>query len=209
MSRLDDELKIAFRREAPSADFAARVLARINEAPAPQPQPTVWQRLAGLFAMPTLRYAAVGAVALLLIIIGLALLRTPRTAGVAPAPQVAGSPDNPASAAPGADPTAPEKNGGSLNAKSNAPGGDSGAPARSATAQTHVGPPPRTGDGHRQAHHHAPVVAQQAPPSAEAEAAKEKVLFALQVTSEALNDVQRAISDDGGKDEKPEPVQNR
>ena len=31
----------------------------------------------------------------------------------------------------------------------------------------------------------------------------------LQITSDALNDVQRAVSDDRPKDEKPEPVQNR
>ena len=193
MSRLDDELKIAFQRQEPSADFAARVLARVNEAPAPRPRPTAWQRLAGLFAMPLisrprLRYAAVGAMALLLIIIGIALLRTPRTAGVAPTPQVASS---------------------SAHQADTAPGVGNGATTASATAQPHVERSPRTGSGPRQIRHHAPVVASQSPPSAEAEAAKEKVLFALQVTSEALNDVQRAISDDRSKDEKPEPVHNR
>jgi hypothetical protein len=209
MSRLDDELKVAFQRQEPSADFAARVLARINDAPAPRPQPTAWQRLAGLFAMPTLRYAAVGAMALLLIIIGIALLRPPRPAGVDSTPQVAGSSDSQASPAPGAGPTASEQNGASSNAKANASGGGTSAPASSATAQNHAASSPRTINERRQIHHHAPVVAQQLPPSAAAEAAKEKVLFALQITSETLNDAQRAIADDSSKDEKPEPVQNR
>ena len=44
MSRLDDELKIAFRRQEPSPDFAARLLERINSTP--EPRPSFWQRLA-------------------------------------------------------------------------------------------------------------------------------------------------------------------
>ena len=182
MSRLDDELKVAFQRQEPPADFAARVLARLNEAPAPRPKPTMRQRLAGWFAMPTLRYAAVGAMALLLIIIGIALLRPSRPAGVDSTPQVAGSSENQTGPAPGA----------SLNAKSNASGNGISAPAGSATARHHVAPSPRTSDERRQIHR-APVVAKQSPPSAAAEAAKEKVLFALQITSETLNDAQRAI----------------
>ena len=34
MSRLDDELRAAFRRVEPSSDFAERVIGRINNRPA-------------------------------------------------------------------------------------------------------------------------------------------------------------------------------
>ena len=38
MSRLDDELRNAFRREPPPADFTERLLARVAQQPAPQPR---------------------------------------------------------------------------------------------------------------------------------------------------------------------------
>lgn len=191
MSRLDDELKNAFQRQEPSADFAARVLARINEAPAPADRTSLWQRLAGWFARPALGYAAAGAMALLLIIIGLSLLRSQRAAGDPDNRlQVAVSSGDFASQAPGT------------------PVGGANSSMQSAMAGNHA-EPSRTGAGRQPTHHYVPAVARQTPPSAEAEAAKEKVLFALQITSETLNDAQRAISDDRPRDEKPEPVQNR
>lgn len=211
MSRLDDELKIAFQRQEPPADFAAQVLARINQAPVPQARPTVWQRLAGVLTMPRLGYAAAGAMALLLIIIGIALLRSPRSAGVENnAPPVAISPGNPASEKPAAGSPTPEQNAAD-NLKSGQPEDGTNASRSSTTAANHTEPSSRPGGGRRLTSHRTPVVAQQSPPqpSAEAVAAKEKVLFALQITSETLNDVQRVISDERPKDEKPEPVQNR
>lgn len=69
MSRLDDELKLAFRREQPSADFTERVLARIAEQTKPR-KLSLWQRLVGLFQMPTLRWAVAGAVILLIATLG-------------------------------------------------------------------------------------------------------------------------------------------
>ncbi|MEW6128052.1 MAG: hypothetical protein AB1757_13510 [Acidobacteriota bacterium] len=62
MSRLDDELKLMFRREQPSADFTARVMARLAEQ---APKPSLWQRLIGLFQMPVMRWAMAGAAILL------------------------------------------------------------------------------------------------------------------------------------------------
>src|SRR5437764_1442830 len=82
MSRLDDELKVAFQRREPSADFAARVLARLDEAPARLAPPSLWQRLASWFAIPAWRFAAAGAMALLLIAIGLIVLRAQRPANI-------------------------------------------------------------------------------------------------------------------------------
>ena len=46
MSRLDDELRNAFKRQQPPADFTARVLERV--ARQPEPRPSLWQRLAAL-----------------------------------------------------------------------------------------------------------------------------------------------------------------
>src|SRR5437868_10837414 len=78
MSRLDEELKVAFQRREPSADFAARLLARLDEAPIALAPPSLWQRLAGLFALPAWRFAAAGAMAVLLIAVGVILWRAPR-----------------------------------------------------------------------------------------------------------------------------------
>jgi negative regulator of sigma E activity len=212
MSRLDDELKIAFQREEPSADFTTRVLARINEAPAPQAKPTLWERLTGMFAMPALRYTAAGAMALLLIVIGIALLRSQRTAGVENhPPRLVAGPGNPAGEKAATDNTASKQDNTGIQAMSSAPDDDSRASAKPNNALNHapnMAAPFRTGGSRRQRPHVA-VVAKQPQPSPEAEAAKEKVLFALQITSETLNDAQRAISDDRSHDEKPEPVQNR
>jgi hypothetical protein len=209
MSRLDDELKVAFQRQEPSADFAARVMARINEAPAPADRARLWQRLAGWFARPVPGYTVAGAMALLLIIIGLSLLRSQRVAGdEGKRLQVAVSADAPASQTPSPGGLTPDRRGPG-RAESATPFDGLNSSTHSATAGTHTEPSARTGAGRQPSHHYVPVVARQTPPSAEAEAAKEKVLFALQITSETLNDAQRAISDDRPKDEKPEPVQNR
>src|SRR5437868_12637212 len=82
MSRLDEELKVAFQRREPSANFAARVLARLDEAPARLAPPSLWQRLASWFAIPAWRFAAAGAMALLLLAIGLIVLRAQRPANI-------------------------------------------------------------------------------------------------------------------------------
>ena len=52
------------------------------------------------------------------------------------------------------------------------------------------------------------AIRKQQRPSPEAEAAKERVLFALQIAGATLNDAQKAIQDSGPKD-KPEPLSNR
>lgn len=204
MSRLDDELKVAFRRQEPSADFAARVLARIDEAPAAQARPNLWQRLSAMFAMPAWRYAAVTAVALLLVLIGLASLRPRPTATGGNEPSLAVKSGSEAGENTNGGTTAPEKTPANKDGLSTP---DRGTQALATPANAPANHP-RAVRSPQPVMHHAPVTATHAP-SAEAEAAKEKVLFALQITSEALNDVQRAISDDQTRDEKPEPVQNR
>jgi len=68
MSRLDDELKVAFRREEPSPDFARRVMERI--AAAPEPKKSFWQSLIGLLRTPMLGWVAAGVTAALVVTIG-------------------------------------------------------------------------------------------------------------------------------------------
>ena len=65
MSRLDDELRAAFRRVEPSANFAERVIGRINNPPAVKPG--LWQRLKSFFELPVARWVAVGVATSLLV----------------------------------------------------------------------------------------------------------------------------------------------
>jgi hypothetical protein len=67
MSRLDDELRKAFRREIPSADFTERVLKAVAAAPAPRRK--WWDELLSLLATPKVRLVAVGVAATLLIVL--------------------------------------------------------------------------------------------------------------------------------------------
>ncbi len=62
MSRLEDELRNALRREQPPAGFAERVLAR-----AAQPRRTFWDFL----RLPAFRWAMAGALCLIFVIAGL------------------------------------------------------------------------------------------------------------------------------------------
>lgn len=55
MSNLEDDLKIALRREEPAADFTERVLARLNQ---PLTEPTWRERLAVLVRPPRLQWVA-------------------------------------------------------------------------------------------------------------------------------------------------------
>lgn len=75
MNRFEDELRAALRRQEPASDFTGRVLERITQLPAPQTQTreklrekTDWrQRIAKFFQPPQLKWAMVGAMALLLV----------------------------------------------------------------------------------------------------------------------------------------------
>ncbi len=59
MSRLEDELRTALRREQPPAGFAQRVLAR-----AAQPRRSVWDWI----RWPAFRWAVAGAMALIMVV---------------------------------------------------------------------------------------------------------------------------------------------
>lgn len=65
MSRLDDELRFALRREEPSSDFADRVLELV--AARKTRKPTMWQKLLAFFQPQPIGWIAATATAALLI----------------------------------------------------------------------------------------------------------------------------------------------
>ena len=65
MSRLEDALRDALRREDPPEGFAERVLARVG-SPAPAAASGPWERLAGWFWLPAMRVATAGALSVVL-----------------------------------------------------------------------------------------------------------------------------------------------
>jgi hypothetical protein len=223
MSRLDDELRIAFKREQPSMDFAARVLERINETPAPKR--SWWRRLSELFEPPKLRWIAVGVAASLIVAIGVAQyqrLQNQRLQKAAIEEGARMAQTDPASEPGDAD----TKNDDTKNA--DAKKADAGKDESVAAADTVAAPdsiakieqrrtvaPSRhrinRGDAARaQASNRDRLAAapKEKPVSAEAEAAKERVIFALQIVGSTLGDAQRVIQEDYQKS-KPEPLHNR
>jgi hypothetical protein len=87
MSKFDDELKLALRREEPSPDFTNRLMARIAQLPAAEAPPVQleklretgrlgaqgtgrlgdwWQRIISVFQVPKLGWAMAGAIAVIL-----------------------------------------------------------------------------------------------------------------------------------------------
>jgi hypothetical protein len=67
MSRLEDELREAMRREDPGPEFTRKVLARVAAPPAR----SWWQALAARFKAPKLRWATATVMAALLVSSGL------------------------------------------------------------------------------------------------------------------------------------------
>lgn len=111
MSRLDDELRAAFRRVEPSSDFAERVIGRINNPPAAKL--SLWRRLKSFLEPPVARWVAFGVATSLVVAIfaaqytqfqeatpehqaapGIAEQKTPevRTDPIAPLPEKPGAP---------------------------------------------------------------------------------------------------------------------
>lgn len=183
MSRLDDELRMAFRREQPSVDFTDRVLERIARQPVPKLK--WWQTLAALFQPPKLRWVAIGATAALLVAIGAAQYAKLHPAVIDDGGKMAG---------------APKAEGGS-NATSD--GGSVTPDAMHQAPAPKLEPKPQrnvdrhlVAESNRKPNHARPKDRVINP---EAEAAKEKVMLALHITSSTLNDAQLAIRDDGYK----------
>lgn len=84
MSKFDDELKMALRREEPSPDFTNRVMARIQlvgQTPARKPRAEVrkkmdwWQKLLVFFQPQPMKWAVAGALAILLFAVTFGVIR--------------------------------------------------------------------------------------------------------------------------------------
>lgn len=178
MSRLDDELRNAFRREPPPADFTARVLERIAQQPAPRPR--WWQRLAMLLAPPKLRWVAIGVTASLLLAIGAAQYSKLRRAEVTDNTVIAYVPAP--NGAHGAT-VAPDRNN-----------------RRQDLATLAPKPAPNVERGAASSKVRRLALARyqkERELRAEGEAAKQKLMLALSIASTTLNNAERAIRDEG------------
>jgi hypothetical protein len=182
MSRLDDELRKAFRREQPPADFTARLLERV--ARQPEPRTRWWQRLATLLDPPKLRWVAIGVTASLLLAIGAAQYRRLNQAVVTDNGKVA------TTVAP------PEE--GSKTPESAATTGKGKAEPKSVSFDA-ISKPSRRGSRQGNQRLAPPAARQERELRAEGEAAKETLMLALSIASSALSDVQKAVQDDGLK----------
>jgi hypothetical protein len=184
MSRLDDELRNAFRREPPATDFTERLLARVAQLPAPKPR--WWQRLATLLEPPKLRWIAIGVTASLLLAIGAAQYSKLHRVVVNDDHQIANV--TPPSEADG---------------KSSPPvaGTVGGEQAQLNPGVSGAAPKPRRNDFVSSTTHRLALARSQKQRElrVEGEAAKEKLMLALYIASSALNDAQKAIHDDGPK----------
>jgi hypothetical protein len=186
MSRLDDELRNAFRREQPSVDFTARLLKRVAQQP--PPKLSWWQRLATVLEPPKLRWVAIGVTASLLLAIGAAQYRRLNQPAVSDDGKVAArgpsaeSIKTPESAAP-----APEINRAEPKA----------SPDAISTASTKGGS--RTANLRGNQRLRAKLTQQEQELKAEGEAAKETLMLALSIASSALSDAQKAVHQDGLK----------
>ena len=175
MSRLDDELKVAFRRVEPSADFAERVLRRINNPPAPKPN--MWQKLKSFFEPSVVRWVAVGVATALLFAIFASQYQRLRDVTIERAVE-----PNVAQQAPAAAPAT--------------------AAPQLVPAPSVERPAPRT-VRHRAAGRRAAfnrnLLARQSRErqfKVEAERAKEQVLLALQIASTTLNEANKMVRGD-------------
>ena len=180
MSRLDDELRKAFRRDQPSADFTARVLERVAQQPAPRAR--WWERLAAMLNPPKLRWVAIGVTASLLLAIGAAQYQRLQQSVVSDdgktaenAPPPANSPE-PTKALP----AQPREEKAALTPKERY---SLNLARSSSTNRRRV----------------APRVERETVLRAEGEAAKETLMLALSIASSALSEAQKAVHDDGLK----------
>jgi hypothetical protein len=178
MSRLDDELRKAFRREPPPVDFTARLLERVAQQPAPKAR--WWHRLATLLEPPKLRWVAIGVTASLLLAIGAALYSRLHQVVVNDNGQVSQATSPPEEGIK--NPASPDQNNDRQEVMS-------------------PKPPPNKRVGYPSPNHRVALAQQQQERElrVEGEAAKEKLMLALSIASAALNDAQKAVHDDGLK----------
>lgn len=179
MSRLDDELRKAYRREQPPDDFTARLLERVSRQP--EPRARWWQRLATFLDPPKLRWVAIGVTASLLLAIGAAqysklnqVVQTENDKVAKVESPEPGKTTQPAVPGPGGEPRALKSAPTSKPAYAASP---RSVNRRLATTR----------------------IRQERELKAEGEAAKETLMLALSIASSALSDAQKAVHDDGLK----------
>lgn len=184
MSRLDDELRNAFRREEPPAGFTARVLERVARQPARKPR---WfQRLATLLYPPKLRWVAIGVTASLLLAIGAAQYSTLRKGVVKDDVNVAEAPPS-------------EEGKSSVSGSSNTVQRDVKSETPNPASDVRRGTTPSTKHQFALSRLRKEQQLKKQELRAEAKAAKEKLMLALYIASATLNDAQRAVHDDSPK----------
>jgi len=171
MSRLDDELRLAFRRQEPPPDFVDRVLAGV--AAPPVAKATWWQTFLSLLHPPRARWVAIGFATALVVVIGSLQYQnvqqsdgSDQTAATTPAPGVdprEGTVKPPAPAAP--ETVSPPKRPSRLR--------------RSPVPSSRLARNPKVELERR-----------------EGEAAKEQLILALHIASTTLNEAQKIIRED-------------
>lgn len=180
--RLDDELRKAFKREQPSADFTMRLLERVAQERAPRESfARKLKKLALLLEPPKLRWLAIGVTASLLLAIGLMQYTRVKTVSVD---------ENLKVAAKAHAPIASDKE------ATQAQTPDSAEPPAINT------PSPRPKNSFSSSTSHRLTQARRQEERelrAEGEAAKETLMLALSIASSTLNDAQKAVHDDGMK----------
>lgn len=178
MRNLDDELRRAFAREEPSPDFTDRVMERVAaQSPTAQAKPDWRRRFFLIFEPPLIRWAAIGAAALLLIVIGVLGYQKSRQAEdqqaikhdqTTPMPEQQEQPINP--------------------------------PEKIAPPDKDVQPRPVNRRPRARVNQDRLIAAREE--RREGLEAKRKLLLALQVTSFTLNEAQRIVREDrAGRDE--------
>ena len=206
MSRLDDELRLIYGRKEPSHDFTDRVMERIAQQSAPRKSHARlgwWQQFAEMFTLPKVRWVTAGfAASLVIAVLAAQYGRTP---------QVANEPGEAVAASNGA------ANSGAANTGSANSGMPSGAGRQAVVTPT----PERL---HANVKQPQPVavkrnirapqrVKERQKPQvrdenliAKGEAARQRLLLALQIASSTLGEAQRIIHDDSARSE---PSSNR
>jgi hypothetical protein len=179
MSRLDDELRKAFRREQPPVDFTARLLERVAHHPTPRAR--WWSRLATLLDPPKLRWVAIGVTASLLLAIGAAQYSRLNYGVVDDNGKIAKN-----------DPAPEASSTGSVTADKNHSPQDVAITTAKPAQNIKRAAPSSTNHRLVQARHQEARELR-----AEGEAAKETLMLALSIASSALNDAQKAVHDDG------------
>jgi hypothetical protein len=180
--RLDEELRSAFRREQPSADFTMRVLERV--ALEPPPRLRWWQKLAMLLEPPKLRWVAIGVTASLLLAIGAMQYSRLNQDVVSDSGKVAKS--DPSQGDPNKEVVKPGSDAVSQN-----------APIVTPKPVQNIKRAATFGRNHRLVSKLMGRHEQERELRAEGEAAKEKLMLALAIASSALSDAQKAVHDDG------------